>query len=50
MSAIVSANDPYDPHDNIIAGTAYIRELYDRYGSPAGLLLTMRAPADMKRR
>ena len=26
--------DPYDPHDNIIAGAAYIRELYDRYGSP----------------
>ena len=27
-------SDPYDPHDNIIAGTAYIRELFDRYGSP----------------
>ena len=27
-------NDPYDPHDNIIAGAAYIRELLDRYGSP----------------
>jgi hypothetical protein len=26
--------DPYDPHDNIIAGAAYIRALYDRYGSP----------------
>ncbi|MDG4575798.1 MAG: lytic transglycosylase domain-containing protein [Defluviicoccus sp.] len=25
--------DPYDPHDNIIAGAAYIRLLYDRYGS-----------------
>ena len=24
--------DPYDPHDNIIAGTAYLRELHDRYG------------------
>jgi D-alanyl-D-alanine carboxypeptidase len=30
-------DDPYDPHDNIIAGTGYIRELYDRYGSPAFL-------------
>lgn len=29
--------DPYDPHDNIFAGTAYIRELYDRFGSPAFL-------------
>lgn len=26
--------DPYDPHDNIIAGAAYIRELFARYGSP----------------
>ncbi len=27
-------NDPYDPHDNILAGTAYLRELLDQYGSP----------------
>lgn len=27
-------SDPYDPHDNIVAGAAYIRELFDRYGSP----------------
>ena len=26
--------DPYDPHDNIIAGSAYIRTLFDRYGTP----------------
>jgi soluble lytic murein transglycosylase-like protein len=26
--------DPYDPRDNILAGTAYLRELYDRYGYP----------------
>nr|ART39227.1 H300 [uncultured bacterium] len=26
--------DAFDPHDNIIAGAGYIRELYDRYGSP----------------
>lgn len=30
-------NDPYEPHDNIMAGTAYIREMYDRYGSPGFL-------------
>ncbi len=24
--------DPYDPRDNILAGAAYLRELYDRYG------------------
>ncbi|WP_407660636.1 lytic transglycosylase domain-containing protein [Mesorhizobium huakuii] len=29
--------DPYDPHDNILAGAAYLRELYDRYGSPGFL-------------
>ena len=29
--------DPYDPHDNILAGTAYIRELHDRYGTPGFL-------------
>jgi hypothetical protein len=27
-------SDPYNPHDNIIAGAAYIRELFDRYGFP----------------
>jgi len=26
--------DPYDAHDNIMAGAAYLRELYDRYGIP----------------
>ncbi len=29
--------DPYEPHDNILAGTAYIREMYDSYGFPAFL-------------
>lgn len=24
--------DPFDPHDNIIAGAAYLRELHDRFG------------------
>ena len=26
--------DPDDPHDNIVAGTAYLRLLYDRFGYP----------------
>lgn len=30
-------DDPYEPHNNILAGTAYIREMYDRYGAPAFL-------------
>ena len=29
--------DPYDPHDNILAGAAYLREMYDRYGYPGFL-------------
>jgi hypothetical protein len=29
--------DAYDPHDNIMAGTALIHELYQQYGSPAFL-------------
>ena len=27
--------DSYDPHDNILAGTAYLRQMYDRYGYPS---------------
>jgi membrane-bound lytic murein transglycosylase B len=30
-------NDPYDARDNILAGTAYLRELHDQYGSPGFL-------------
>lgn len=26
--------DPHDPHDNILAGTAYLRTLYERFGFP----------------
>ncbi|PPQ34215.1 lytic transglycosylase domain-containing protein [Rhodopila globiformis] len=29
--------DPFDPHDNIFAGAAYLREMHDRYGSPGFL-------------
>jgi soluble lytic murein transglycosylase-like protein len=29
--------DPFDPHDNILAGAAYLREMHDRYGSPGFL-------------
>ena len=27
-------NDPFEPHDNVFAGTAYMREMFDRYGYP----------------
>lgn len=26
--------DPHDPHDNIVAGAAYLRMMYDRFGYP----------------
>jgi soluble lytic murein transglycosylase-like protein len=29
--------DPFNPHDNILAGTAYLREMLDRFGSPGFL-------------
>jgi len=37
--------DPFDPHDNIIAGAAYLRELHDRYGSPSFLAAYNAGPA-----
>jgi hypothetical protein len=37
--------DPYDAHDNIIAGTAYLRELHDRYGVPGFLAAYNAGPA-----
>lgn len=30
-------NDPFNPYDNIMAGTAYIHEMYQIYGSPGFL-------------
>ncbi len=37
--------DPFDPHDNILAGAAYLRELQDRYGSPGFLAAYNAGPA-----
>ena len=36
-------HDPYDPRDNILAGTAYLRALWDRYGSIEGMLAAYNA-------
>jgi soluble lytic murein transglycosylase-like protein len=27
-------NDPFDPRDNLLAGAAYLRELYNQFGFP----------------
>ena len=37
--------DPYDAHDNIVAGVAYLRELHDRYGIPGFLAAYNAGPA-----
>jgi hypothetical protein len=37
--------DPYDRHANIMAGTAYLRELLDRYGTAAFLAAYNAGPA-----
>jgi hypothetical protein len=39
------SDDPYDPHDNIIAGVAYMREMYELYGSPGFLAAYNAGPA-----
>jgi hypothetical protein len=33
-SALGLGGDPYQPRDNILAGTAYLRAMYDRFGYP----------------
>ncbi|MGF7209195.1 cell division septation protein DedD [Skermanella aerolata] len=30
-------SDPFEPRDNIMAGTAYLREMYEKFGSPGFL-------------
>ena len=37
--------DPYDPRDNILAGTTYLRAMYDRFGYP-GLFAAYNAGPD----
>ena len=32
--ALQLGDDPHDAHDNIVAGTAYLRRMYDRFGYP----------------
>ena len=39
------SHDPFDPHDNILAGAAYLRALYDRYGVPGFLAAYNAGPA-----
>jgi cell division septation protein DedD len=38
-------DDPFDPHDNIMAGVGYMREMYELYGSPGFLAAYNAGPA-----
>tara|TARA_R110002012_G_scaffold68778_2_gene178486 strand:+ start:553 stop:1320 length:768 start_codon:yes stop_codon:yes gene_type:complete len=39
-------SDPFDPRDNILAGAAYMREMYDRYGTIPAMLAAYNAGPD----
>ena len=41
-------DDAYDPHNNILAGTAYLREMYDAFGSPGFLAAYNGGPARLE--
>ncbi|MXV45282.1 transglycosylase SLT domain-containing protein [Saccharibacter sp. 17.LH.SD] len=41
--------DAYNPRDNILAGTAYIRQMYDIYGSPGFLAAYNDGPGSIDR-
>jgi hypothetical protein len=39
-------SDPFDPRDNILVGAAYLREMYDRYGTIPAMLAAYNAGPD----
>lgn len=41
-------DDAFDPHNNILAGTAYLREMYDAFGSPGMLAAYNGGPARLQ--
>ena len=41
--------DPYDPRDNILAGAAYLRQMYNRYGAPGFLAAYNAGPTRLDR-
>ena len=43
-------NDPYDPHDNITAATAYLRFLHSKYGYPAMFAAYNDGPGNLEQR
>ncbi|WP_410171007.1 lytic transglycosylase domain-containing protein [Brucella intermedia] len=41
--------DPYEPSNNILAGAAYLREMWDRYGNVASMLAAYNAGPGSRR-
>ena len=41
--------DPFDPHDNILAGAAYLKEMHDRFGSTGFLAAYHAGPSRYER-
>lgn len=41
-------NDPFDPRTNILVGTAFLRDMFDRYGSPGFLAAYNAGPTRYK--
>lgn len=41
-------DDAYEPHSNILAGAAYLREMYDAFGSPGMLAAYNAGPARLE--
>ena len=39
-------SDPFDPRDNILAGAAYLREMFDRYGTIPAMLAAYNSGPD----
>jgi D-alanyl-D-alanine carboxypeptidase len=42
-------DDPFEPRNNILAGAAYLREMYERFGSPAFLAAYNAGPSRVDR-
>ncbi len=49
-TALDLGNDPYEPHDNITAATAYLHALYAKYGYPAMFAAYNDGPGNLEQR